>query len=141
MLSELKELLKDHDIDNPVYFMPIIESALGTIKSYEIATASKYVIALAIGLEDYTADLGVERTRGGTESIWARVRLVNSAVAAGIQPTDSVFSDVDDTDGLIASVIEAKSLGFVGKGCIHPRQIAAAEAFVDHYGQFLGAAR
>lgn len=112
----------------PPLLMPIIESARGIMCSLDIAEASPQIAALTIGLEDYTADLGVERTRGGTESIWARVRLVNAAVAAGIQPTDSVFSDVDDTEGLIASVIEAKALGFVGKGCIHPRQIATIHA-------------
>ena len=42
----------------------------------------------------------------------------------GIQPIDTVFSDVADTEGLIVSVKEAKALGFDGKGCIHPRQIA-----------------
>ena len=112
----------------PPLLMPIIESARGIMRALDIAGASAFVAALTIGLEDYTADLGVERTREGTESLWARSCLVNAAVAASVQPTDSVFSDVDDTDGLIASVIEAKSLGFVGKGCIHPRQIATIHA-------------
>lgn len=49
--------------------------------------------------------------------------IVNAARAAGIQPIDTVFSDVADMEGLRQSVIEAKSLGFEGKGCIHPRQI------------------
>jgi citrate lyase subunit beta/citryl-CoA lyase len=110
--------------------MPIIESALGIIKAYEIATASKYNCALAIGLEDYTADLGTQRTNEGKESFFARSMIVNAAKAAGIQPIDTVFSDVNDMEGLRESVIEAKSLGFEGKGCIHPRQIPVVhEAF------------
>ncbi len=80
-------------------------------------------MSLAIGLEDYTADIGAQRTNEGTESFWARAQVVNGAKAAHVQPIDTVFSDVTDMDGLRASVIEAKSLGFVGKGCIHPRQI------------------
>lgn len=127
-VEETCRRIADHAGVRPPLLMPIIESARGIMCSLDIAEASSSVAALTIGLEDYTADLGVERTRGGTESIWARVRLVNSAVAAGIQPTDSVFSDVDDTEGLIASVIEAKALGFVGKGCIHPRQITTIHA-------------
>ncbi|MFC1628343.1 aldolase/citrate lyase family protein [Gemmatimonadota bacterium] len=112
----------------PPLLMPIIESARGIMRALEIAEASPLIAALTIGLEDYTADLGVERTREGTESLWARSCLVNAAVAAGIQPIDSVFSDVDDNEGLIASILEAKMLGFIGKGCIHPRQIATIHA-------------
>jgi len=114
----------------PVYLMPIVESALGAIKAYEIATASKNTCALTIGLEDYTADIGTQRTNEGRESFWARCQVVNAARAAGVQPIDTVFSDVSDMDGLRASVLEAKSLGFDGKGCIHPRQIRVIhEAF------------
>ncbi|MBI5662080.1 MAG: HpcH/HpaI aldolase/citrate lyase family protein [Ignavibacterium album] len=121
--KEVDKLKKQHNIKSEIYFMPIIESALGVIKSYEIASASKNNCALAIGLEDYTADIGTQRTNEGRESIFARQMLVNAARAAGIQPIDTVFSDVADMEGLRQSVIEAKSLGFEGKGCIHPRQI------------------
>jgi citrate lyase subunit beta/citryl-CoA lyase len=74
-------------------------------------------------LEDYTADLGVRRTIGGAESNYARTRLVNACKAAGIQPIDSVFSDVADMEGLKKNVEQSKSLGFEGMGCIHPRQV------------------
>lgn len=103
--------------------MPILESAKGILLALEIASASSLVAALTIGLEDYTADLGVERTTGGRESIWARSRLVNAARAAGLPAIDTVFSDVADEEGLRNSVLEARGLGFAGKGCIHPRQI------------------
>ncbi|BDQ01501.1 aldolase/citrate lyase family protein [Ignavibacterium sp.] len=121
--KEVEKLKKQFDIKSEIYFMPIIESALGVIKSYEIASGSKLNCALAIGLEDYTADIGTQRTNEGRESIFARQMLVNAARAASIQPIDTVFSDVADMEGLRQSVIEAKSLGFEGKGCIHPRQI------------------
>ncbi|OGU36851.1 MAG: citrate lyase ACP [Ignavibacteria bacterium RIFOXYB2_FULL_35_12] len=113
-----------------IYFMPILESALGIMKAYEIATASRHNCALAIGLEDYTADLGTQRTNEGRESFFARSMVINAAKAAGIQAIDTVFSDVADMEGLRESVIEAKSLGFEGKGCIHPRQVQVVhEAF------------
>lgn len=120
---EMEQIKFENQIKNDIYFMPIIESALGVIKSYEIASASKNNCALAVGLEDYTADIGVERTLEGRESYVARSLVVNAAKAAGIQPIDTVFSDVSDMEGLRESVIEAKGLGFEGKGCIHPRQI------------------
>ena len=74
--------------------------------------------------------LGVQRTNEGRESFFARSMLVNAARAAGIQAIDTVFSDVNDMDALRESVLEAKSLGFDGKGAIHPRQIPVIhEAF------------
>jgi len=113
-----------------IFLMPIIESALGAWRAFEIAGSCDSVVALAVGLEDYTADIGVPRTLEGRESLWARSQVINGAVAAGVQPIDTVFSDVADTAGLIDSVREAKALGFVGKGCIHPRQIGPIhEAF------------
>jgi len=121
---------QQHGLETPVYVMPIIESALGAWRAYEIGVASPNVVGLAIGLEDYTADIGAQRTNAGTESFWARAQVLNGARAAGVQPIDTVFSDVTDMDGLRDSVLEAKSLGFVGKGCIHPRQIQVVhEAF------------
>jgi len=121
--QKIDELKAKHNINYDIWLMPIIESALGVIKAYEIATAAKNVVSLAIGLEDYTADLGVKRTLEGNESFFARTQLVNACRAAGIQPIDSVFSDVADMEGLRENVKRSKSLGFDGMGCIHPRQI------------------
>ncbi len=106
-----------------VWIMPIIESALGVINAYAIASAAENIVSLAIGLEDYTADLGTRRTSEGNESFFARSMVVNAARAAGIQPIDSVFSDVGDMEGLRQNVLRSKALGFDGMGCIHPRQI------------------
>jgi len=122
--GEIDKLKKAARVNYPIYYMPIIESALGVEKAYEIATASENVVSLAIGLEDFTADLGVRRTKEGNESLFARTRLVNACKAAKIQPIDSVFSDVADMEGLTQNVKNSKSLGFEGMGCIHPRQIA-----------------
>ncbi len=121
--EKVNELKKLHKIKDNIFFMPIIESALGVEKAYEIASSSKNICSLAVGLEDYTADIGVPRTKDGKESFAARSKIVNAAKAAGVQAIDTVFSDVDDKEGLKESVIEAKQLGFEGKGCIHPRQI------------------
>lgn len=106
-----------------IHLMPIIESALGVEQAFDIANAASNVVALAIGLEDYTADLGAQRTSTGEESFYARSRVVNAARAAGIQPIDSVFSNIGDPEALLENVTRSKQLGFVGMGCIHPRQI------------------
>ena len=116
-------LKKTRNIEDKIWLMPIVESALGVIKSYEIASAAPNVVAMAIGLEDYTADLGTKRTSSGNESFFARSQVVNACRAAGIQPIDSVFSDINDMEALAVNVQTSKSLGFDGMGCIHPRQI------------------
>jgi citrate lyase subunit beta/citryl-CoA lyase len=98
--DRIQDLLKAHGQKREIFLMPIIESCLGVENAFEIASASKRVVAMAIGLEDYTADLGVKRSDEGRESLYARTRLVNACKAAGIQPIDSVFSDVADMEGL-----------------------------------------
>ncbi len=119
--QKIESIKRDYDWD--IWFMPIIESALGIENAFQIATASPKVAALAIGLEDLTADLGVQRTLEGWETFYQKTRLVNAAKAAGIQPIDSVFSDVQDMEGLKQFVKKSKSFGFEGMGVIHPRQI------------------
>ena len=121
--ERIDQIKKEKGIETNIWLMPIIESALGVIKAYEIASTAKNVVAIAIGLEDYTADLGTRRTNEGTESFFARSMVVNAARAAGIQPIDSVFSDVSDMEALKQNVLRSKALGFDGMGCIHPRQI------------------
>ena len=122
--KEIEGIRSKRNLPNDVFLMPIIESALGIENSFEIVRASDNIVAVAIGLEDYTADLGVSRTIEGLESFYARTRLVVAAKAAGIQPIDSVFSDVADMEALKINVMASKSLGFEGMGCIHPRQIS-----------------
>ncbi|MCF7793046.1 MAG: HpcH/HpaI aldolase/citrate lyase family protein [Candidatus Cloacimonetes bacterium] len=120
--EKIAEIKKARKLDYNIWLMPIIESALGVINSYEIAKGEN-VVALAIGLEDYTADIGTQRTNEGKESFFARSQVVNSAKAAKIQAIDSVFSDVNDMEALKQNVLNSKALGFDGMGCIHPRQI------------------
>jgi citrate lyase subunit beta/citryl-CoA lyase len=118
------------DAEPPVWIMPILETALGIERAFEVAVCSPAVAALTIGLEDYTADLGVPKTLEGGESSYARGRLVNAAAAGGVQAIDSVFGDVGDEGGLRAWAGRSRALGFEGMGCIHPRQIHAIhEAF------------
>jgi citrate lyase subunit beta/citryl-CoA lyase len=121
--SKIQKILVKNKITSSVYIMPIIESAIGVENSFAISKCSEKVVALAIGLEDYTADLGVPRTVEGNESFYARTRIIVAAKASGIQPIDSVFSDVADMEALKQNVLKSKALGFEGMGCIHPRQV------------------
>jgi citrate lyase subunit beta / citryl-CoA lyase len=122
--AKVVEIQRRHGLTDPIWFMPIIESALGVINAPEIASASPRVASIAIGLEDYTADLGVQRTAEGRESFLARSQVAIAAHAAGVQAIDSVFSDFHNQEALKQVILESKSLGFEGMGCIHPLQIA-----------------
>ena len=124
--KRIRDIKAGSGSDNPVYLMPIIESASGVENSSAIARASENIVAMAIGLEDLTADMGIMRSREGKESFYSRSRLVIAAKAAGIQPIDSVYSDVADMEGLRQNVLDSRAMGFEGMGCIHPRQIAVS---------------
>jgi citrate lyase subunit beta/citryl-CoA lyase len=121
--QRIEQLKLRHDIRRAVWLMPIVESAVGIENAYKIASASAQIAALTVGLEDYTADLGVAKTVLGTESLYARQRLVNAARAAGVQAIDSVFGDVADMEGLRVWGLNSRSMGFEGMGCVHPLQI------------------
>ncbi len=121
--NKIDEIKEEYNITHPIWLMPIIESAKGVLNAYAIAQAAPTVSSMAIGLEDYTADLGVRRTQEAHESNFARNMVVTASVAAGIQAIDSVYSDVSDMKGLAENVKTSKSIGFTGMGCIHPRQV------------------
>ena len=124
MINELKGR---YGITRPIWLMPILESALGIENACAIAQVSKNVVALTIGLEDYTADLGVAKTAEGRESLYARTRLVNAARALGVQAIDSVFSDVGDLDGLRRWAENSRALGFRRHG-LHPSRTNSSDS-------------
>ncbi len=104
--------------------MAAIESALGVINAYKIATASKRMMGIALGAEDYCANLKTQRSREGSELLLARQTIVVAARAAGIDALDTVFSDLNDMEAFKDEVRLIKQLGFDGKSIINPRQIA-----------------
>jgi citrate lyase subunit beta/citryl-CoA lyase len=127
----LEELRERGELAGEIFLIPLLESARGVLAAPSIASAAPSVVALAIGLEDYTADIGAQRTPDGRESAWALGQILNAARAAEIQPLASIFGDVDDEDGLRAYAARASRMGFEGIGCIHPRQVRIVhEAFI-----------
>ena len=101
----------------------ILETALGIERAYDIGTAHPDIAGLFFGGEDLATDLGVRRTREGDELIWGRSRMVNAAKAAGVTAIDTVFSDVDDLEGLALDSLKGRQLGYDGKCIISPQQI------------------
>jgi citrate lyase subunit beta/citryl-CoA lyase len=128
--ARMTQIRADYGVTRPIWLMPILESALGIENAFAIAKSSDEIVALTIGLEDYAADLGVVKTATGSESLYARQRVVNAARATGAQAIDSVFGDVGDMEGLRAWGLQSRGLGFEGMGCVHPLQIPVIhEAF------------
>ena len=108
--------------------MAAIESALGIVNAYPIAIASKRMMGIALGAEDYCANLKTQRTQGdnpnfGIELLQARQMIVVAARAAGIDALDTVYSNLNDMDTFRREVELIKALGFDGKSIINPRQI------------------
>jgi len=125
--SMLEETEKGRGLEpRSLKVVPLIESAKGVINAYEIASASERIIAVAFGAGDYYRDLG----RGAsfspeqTELLYARSRIVNCSVAAGVQAIDTVFFGLlTDRESFMKETMLALQLGFKGKLLIHPTQV------------------
>ena len=106
-----------------------IESALGLMRAFEIASAHSRVLALGFGAADFVRDAGITPGPEGLETLYALSQLVVASRAAGIRPPiDSVYRHLDDPAGLEKSARLARALGFFGKSVIHPKQVAIVNA-------------
>jgi citrate lyase subunit beta/citryl-CoA lyase len=103
--------------------MAAIESAAGVLNAREIALASKRLTGIAIGAEDYVTDLKTTRSPEGTELLFGRSMVLLAARAAGIDAIDTVYSDVNNEEGLRKETLLIKQLGFDGKSIVNPRQV------------------
>lgn len=102
----------------------IVETALGVRHAYETARMPR-IAALVLGAVDLGLELGLEPRADGQEILYSRSRLVLDSAAAGLRsPFDLVHVDTRDDEGLEAEARLARSLGFRGKACIHPAQVA-----------------
>ncbi|WP_255150457.1 HpcH/HpaI aldolase/citrate lyase family protein [Halorarius halobius] len=119
-VATLAALLDERDVDVPV--IALCESAAGVLRAEAIA-ASDPVEAVAFGAEDLSADVGATRTAEGTEVLYAREHVVLAAAAADVAAIDTVFTDIENTDGLREDTAFALELGYDGKMCIHPAQV------------------
>jgi citrate lyase subunit beta/citryl-CoA lyase len=108
-----------------VRILAAIESARGLMNALAIADSDPRLVGLMFGAEDYSLDLGLgtRREKEAAELITARSLIVNAAAAANILSIDGVFPNLDDPDGLLADVRQARRLGFTSKSTFNPRQI------------------
>ncbi|MFF4352385.1 HpcH/HpaI aldolase/citrate lyase family protein [Streptomyces sp. NPDC001530] len=107
----------------PLY--ALLETALGVEHAFAIASSHRALRGIAIGEADLRADLGV-RDDAGLD--WSRARVIVAARAAGLPPpVQSVYPDIRDVEGLAASCAHGRSLGFLGRAAIHPRQLPIIE--------------
>lgn len=102
--------------------IPLIETAAGLVAAEEIA-GEPGVVAVAYGDQDYTADVGATVTDEKSESLYARQHVVAAAGAAGVDALDTVYTDIDDADGLREQTETVIAFGFDGKLAIHPAQV------------------
>lgn len=100
-----------------------IESPLGITQANQIAMASKRLIGIALGAEDYVRNLKTERSPEGIELLFARCSILQAARAAGIQAFDTVYSNANNEEGFLKEAALIKQLGFDGKSLVNPRQI------------------
>ncbi len=107
-----------------IRLLPFVESPLGIVNAYEIASATDRVVAVALGSEDLAASMGLLRTKVGTELAYFRSAVATAAHAAGAVPIDGVFIDFHDPDGLEFDAAAGRAIGFGGKQIIHPSQVA-----------------
>jgi citrate lyase subunit beta/citryl-CoA lyase len=109
--------------------IPIIETALGISSLKSICRSGTRMKRLAFGAGDFTLDMAMLWSRSEAELLPYRSACVLESRAAGLEPPmDTVWADLRDHDGFVASARHAAQIGFQGKMCIHPDQIAAANA-------------
>lgn len=123
MEKEIERIEKEIGREKKTKLFAAIESAKGVVNAVRIAGCSDRLVGIALGAEDFVRDLHTERTKAGTELVAARSQILLAARAADIQAYDSVFSDVNDMEGLIKETEYIKGLGFDGKSLISPNQI------------------
>jgi len=107
-----------------IRLMPSIESALGVVNCYEIASSSKRIDALVFGIFDLLNDMGIEYTKGNPRGAkYSRYKVPVAATAAGVAAIDGIWQDLKDKNGFTEDCQVGRSLGYVGKSVIHPDQI------------------
>ncbi|MFC7080113.1 HpcH/HpaI aldolase/citrate lyase family protein [Halorussus caseinilyticus] len=117
----LADLLAERDAEVPI--LALVETAAGILAAEEIAAVPD-VDALVFGAEDLAADIGATRTDEGTEVLHAREQVVLAASAADVDAIDTVYTDIEDAEGLHEETEFAIQLGYDGKMAIHPAQVA-----------------
>ncbi len=116
----LDNLLSERGHDTRLHV--IIETNAALEAAYDIAHSSPRIDAMFFGGVDMAAEL---RCQNAWEPLlYARSRVVHAAASAGLDVIDVPYLDLEDPDGMTRAAIQARDLGFCGKGAVHPKQIA-----------------
>ena len=118
-IAFIDDLLTDCGLDTDLHVIMETNEALESI--YEIANASKRIVALYFGGVDMAAELRVPNEYKNL--IYARSKLVHAGASVGVDVIDVPYLDLDDMDGMKKEAELVRDLGFTGKGSIHPKQI------------------
>lgn len=129
--SIISRLEKEHGIkQGSVRIHAMLETAKAIVSAPAIAASSPRILGLTIGGQDLAADLGIKVTREGLEMLYAKSAVILAAKANALLAFDTVYTDINDPEGLREQAAMSVSLGFSGKAAIHPSQIAIIhEAF------------
>lgn len=120
----IEQIEREHGLEaGSTPMMAAVESAGGVLNARDIALASPRLIGIALGAEDYVTNLKTTRSSTGVELAFGRSMILHAARVAGIAAIDTVFSNVNDEEGLIAETELIHQMGFDGKSVINPRQI------------------
>ena len=106
-----------------IRLLALIETPKGIINAYEIASASPRILGVNFGAEDYTLEMGINRTEEGAEIYYPRMVITLACHTANVLAIDSVYTDLRDEEGLIKETRLAGQMGFQGKLVIHPDQV------------------
>ena len=118
-ITFIDDLLTDCNMDTDLHVIMETNEALENI--YDIAHASKRIVALYCGGVDMAAELRVPNSY--EKLIYARSKLVHAGASVGIDVIDVPYLDLEDMDGMKKEAELVRNLGFTGKGSIHPKQI------------------
>ena len=118
-ITYIDDLLTDCNLDTNLHVIMETNEALENI--YDIAHASKRIVALYFGGVDMAAELRVPNSYENL--IYARSKLVHAGASVGVDVIDVPYLDLEDMDGMKKEAELVRDLGFTGKGSIHPKQI------------------
>lgn len=106
-----------------------LESSRSLRNAFEIADAEG-VHSIMLGEGDLRADLRLPMGNTGDRGLLlARQTAVLASSAAGLpSPVGSAFTNIQDEKALRATSVALRTLGFFGRSCIHPRQVAVVRA-------------
>lgn len=122
--AQLERAEAANGVRRPIGLLVNIETPLGLRRAAELAAAHPRVAGLQLGLGDMFAPHGISRAPANVHAVLLTLKM--AAAEAGVFACDGAWPNVADAEGFLVEARMAQQLGFIGKSCIHPRQVALA---------------